>query len=336
MLASPALRRSSWYDDLRQHRQLLTSFALLLTLLVVGELVTGSFWTAANLRAMLLSASFLGIASVGQTLCAFVGAVDLSIAFVMSSANILFLWLLDRGIGEPLAVLLIAMGALLIGTLSGLLSRRSKGQAVIVTLGVGYAVLGLAQIITSIGSQYAGTVTGKVPHWLTNWSSLGGKTFGISLPPIVILWVGLSVAVIVFTRRTWLGRGLFALGGNAEAARQIAVPNRLLSVGVFAASALMAALAGVMLLGFGGGAFADVGNPFLFSSIVAVVVGGTSLLGGRGGYGLTVIGVGVLTELTQTLVGAGLSASAQQTIIGLILVPMVGLYARAPKLSLQI
>jgi ribose transport system permease protein len=96
----------------------------------------------------------------------------------------------------------------------------------------------------------------------------------------------------------------------------------------FAVSGLFAAAAGILLLGFSGGAFADVGQPYLFTTVAAVVIGGTSLLGGRGGYGLTVLGVFVLTVLSTVLVGVGLSAPGQQAVLGLIIVPMVALYGR--------
>jgi len=92
----------------------------------------------------------------------------------------------------------------------------------------------------------------------------------------------------------------------------------------------------VVLLGWSGGGFIGVGQPYLFMSLAAVVVGGTSLLGGVGGYGFTVIGVLVLQVLTSFLVGIGLSYQSQQFIFGLLVVPMVALYARSPHIRTQV
>jgi ribose transport system permease protein len=98
----------------------------------------------------------------------------------------------------------------------------------------------------------------------------------------------------------------------------------------------MSALTGVLLLGFSGGGFVGVGDPYLFTTVAAVVIGGTSLLGGAGGYGATVLGVLVLTVMTSLLVGLGLSFAAQQAIVGLLIVPMVAVYARTPHIRNQI
>jgi ribose transport system permease protein len=97
-----------------------------------------------------------------------------------------------------------------------------------------------------------------------------------------------------------------------------------------------AAMAGSLLLGWSGGGFIGVGDPYLFLTLAAVVVGGTSLLGGQGGYGFTVIGVLVLQVLSSFLIGIGLEFEWQQFIFGLLILPMVALYARSPHIRTQI
>ena len=98
----------------------------------------------------------------------------------------------------------------------------------------------------------------------------------------------------------------------------------------------VSALTGSLLLGWSGGGFIGVGDPYLFMTLAAVVIGGTSLLGGHGGYGFTVIGVLVLQVLTSFLVGIGLKFEWQQFIYGLLILPMVALYARSPHIRTQI
>jgi ribose transport system permease protein len=99
---------------------------------------------------------------------------------------------------------------------------------------------------------------------------------------------------------------------------------------------VMSALTGGLLLGFSGGGYVGVGDPYLFSTVAAVVIGGTSLLGGAGGYGATVLGVLVLTVLSSLLVGMGMTYAGQQAVIGLLIVPMVAVYARLPHIRNQI
>jgi ribose transport system permease protein len=246
------------------------------------------------------------------------------------------LWLIGKGVSPALSVLIVIGLAAACGALSGLISFRLRGQALIITLGVGFVVQAIAQIITSAGSEQAGTVYGRVPGWLTDASSVQSSVFGVRIAPAVLIWVALSALVVVTLKRTVFGRGVYAMGGNSTAAERALVPEFANWVTVFTLSAVMAAVTGILLLGFSGGAFADVGQPYLFTTVTAVVVGGTSLLGGRGGYGLTVMGVGVLTVLTTVLVGLGLELPGQQAVLGLLIVPMVALYGRDPHPRTQI
>src|ERR1700752_1833512 len=101
-------------------------------------------------------------------------------------------------------------------------------------------------------------------------------------------------------------------------------------------SGAFAALTGALLLGWSGGGFVGVGDPYLFTTIAAVVIGGTSLLGGWGGYGSTIVGTLVLNLLTLLLVGRGLSYAMQQAVFGLLIVPIVALYARDRSMRDQI
>jgi ribose transport system permease protein len=201
---------------------------------------------------------------------------------------------------------------------------------------MGFAVVGGTQILTSIGSQYGGNVSGTVPKWLRNFAGLDGATFGVGIPPVVILWIALAMGVALVMRKTWFGRSVYALGGNRSAARLALISEPRRWTAVFVLSGFFSSLTGVILLGFSGGGFVGVGDPYLFLTVAAVAVGGTSLLGGRGGYGSTVLGVLVLTVLTSLLVGWGLDSNAQQVVLGLLIVPIVGVYARAPHVRYRI
>jgi ribose transport system permease protein len=327
---------ASLAEAFARNRSIAIGLIVLVVLLVLGASLVGSFLAPANIRSMLLLASFLGLASLGQTLCALLGGLDLSIAYVIGAANILLPTLINLGIPPVLAVIIVAIGGGAIGAASGLLSFKLQGQSLIVTLGVGFAVLGGAQILSSLGSSFAGTVYGTVPAWLSNMAAINGSTFGLPFPPVILVWLAVSVVLIIVMHRSWFGRSLYALGNSRLAASRILISEFRLWIAVYAISGVMAAVTGVLLLGFSGGGFADVGNPYLFTTVAAVVIGGTSLLGGWGGYGATVIGTLVLTVLTTILVGIGLNYAAQQAVFGLLIVPVVALYARSPPIRMQI
>jgi ribose transport system permease protein len=317
------------------NKRLLTNGAfvgalLLVVLVIVGHFVIDGFTSGFSLRAMLVLAAFLGIATVGQTLVALVGGLDLSIPFLIGSANIFTLWLMSQGWPDLLAIGAVLLLGAVIGLINGLLSLRLQGQALIISLAVGFATVGLTQIRTTVGSDFGGNVNAPVPDWLLKFSSPQGSSFGLGFPPVVVLWALLALVTLVLIRRTTAGRALYTVGGNRNAAKYVLVSESRTWCGAYAISGFTAALTGVALLGFTGGGFVGVGDPYLFTSVAAVVVGGTSLLGGRGGYGHTVIGVLVLTVLGTLLVGIGLSTAGQQVVLGLLIIPMVALYARSP------
>jgi ribose transport system permease protein len=327
---------NSFVDVLRENRSVAIGAVLLLVLLVAGGLMVEGFLSVQNARSILLLAAFLGLASIGQTLVALLGGLDLSIPFIIGAANILLPKLMNDGVSPPLGIVIILVLGIVCGCVNGFASYKLQGQSLIMSLGVGFAVQGAAEIYTSVGSAFGGTSWGSVPAWLTNLAAFNGKTFGLAIPPVVIIWLALSVILVWVMRNTLFGRGVYALGGSRVAAARLRFSEFWTWVAVHGISGCISALTGILLLGFSGGGFVGVGDPYLFSTVAAVVIGGTSLLGGAGGYGATVLGSLVLTVLTSLLVGLGLNYAGQQAVIGLLIVPMVAIYARVPQIRHQI
>lgn len=319
-----------------RNRSAFIGIMVLSGLFSIGSMNIEGFASADNVKSMLLFASFLGIASIGQTLVALLGGLDLSIPFLIGAANVGLLYIIGLGVPPWLALLLVLAIGLLLGLINGFLSYRLQGQALIVTLGTGFAVSGGVQIITSIGSAYSGNVFGQVPDWLTNLSSMNGTTFWLPFPPVIAIWALIALLMIVGMRTTLYGRYLYALGVNRTSASRVMVSELRYWTLSYAVSGFFAALTGCLLLGWSGGGFIGVGDQYLFLTLAAVVVGGTSLLGGQGGYGFTVIGVLVLQVLSSFLVGIGLAFEWQQFIFGILILPMVALYARSPHIRTQI
>ncbi len=309
---------------------------VLLALVVISSFTIKGFLSEANIKAILLFAAFLGIACVGQTMVALLGGLDLSIPFVIGAANIGLLYLIGLGVPSPVAAgMVLAIGAAF-GFLNGLLSYKLQGQALIMTLGTGFAIAGLVQIITSIGSQFSGNVFGTVPAWLSNLAAMNGRTFGLGVPPTIILWIAIAIIVIVGLRYSTYGRNIYALGGNRRSAKLIGISELKYWTLAYTLSGFFAALTGSLLLGWSGGGFIGAGDQYLFTTLAAVVIGGTSLMGGYGGYGFTVIGVLVLQILSSFLIGIGLKYEWQQFIFGLLILPMVALYGRSPHIRAQV
>lgn len=320
----------------RENRSVSIGAALLVVLVLIGALTVNGFVSVQNARSILLLAAFLGLAAVGQTVVAMLGGLDLSIPFVIGAANILLPKLLNVGLPPVFAMLIIVGLGLLVGCINGMCSFRLQGQSLIVSLGVGFAAVGATEIYVSIGSNLGSTSYAAVPPWLTNMAAFNGKTFGLAIPPVIVIWAVLSVFIVWVMRATWFGRGVYALGGSRTAAARLQISEFRTWVSVHGISGAMSAATGVLLLGFSGGGFVGVGDPYLFSTVAAVVIGGTSLLGGVGGYGATVLGALVLTVMTSLLVGLKLDFAAQQAVIGLLIVPMVAIYARVPHIRQQI
>lgn len=309
---------------------------ILAALVVISAFTIDGFLSAPSIRALLLFAAFLGIASIGQTMVALLGGLDLSIPFVIGAANVGLLFLISLGVPPWVATGFVLILGGLLGLINGLLSYRLQGQALIVTLGTGFATAGLVQILTSIGSEQAGNVMGTVPGWLRNLAAMNGTTFGLAVPPAIIIWITLAALIILFMRYTAYGRYIYALGGNRESARLLGISELKYWTLAYTISGFFAAFTGCLLLGWSGGGFIDVGERYLFMTLAAVVIGGTSLAGGQGGYGFTVIGVLVLQLLSTFLIGIGLNYEWQQFIFGLLILPMVALYSRAPPIRSQV
>ncbi|MBD1147527.1 ABC transporter permease [Pelagibacterales bacterium SAG-MED31] len=309
---------------------------VLIGLFIIGALTINGFLSLLNLKSMLVFAAFLGLATIGQTLVALLGGLDLSIPFIIGSSNVALMSMISKGVPPWLAALVVLLFGIGVGLINGVLSFRLQGQALILTLGVGFFMVGGVQILVAMNTFSAGTVFGVVPEWMRNLASMNGKTIGLPVPPVILIWIAASILVIVGLRYTKWGRNLYALGGNRLSADRLSISERAYWIGVYVISGFFSAFTGALLLGWSGGGFVGVGDTYLFLTLAAVVVGGTSLLGGWGGYGLSVIGVLILQVLNTTLIGWGLSFEAQQFILGLLIIPMVALYARSPHIRTQV
>ena len=305
-------------------------FLLAVVLFFVINLLIPGYANINSLLSLLLLSSLLGIASVGQTLTIVIGGFDLSIPAVIGLSNVLFSLLYGAGYSAFAAAVFILALASLIGLANGFASRYLQLNPLVVTLATGSIIFG------AIWAGTHGEVSGFVPDWLVNMVSVIGKTGPIPLPGSVVLWIVIAALILFLEHRTILGRWIFAAGANPRAAEIARVPMLFVWMSVYALSAFLAAVTGILLAGFSGAADPTVGVAYLFTTVAAVVVGGTPLTGGRGGYIRTIAGCLVVTELSTLLVGLGLDQAAQQIFLGFLIVGLVALYGREPHLSMRI
>jgi ribose transport system permease protein len=306
------------------------AFAVAILLHVVGTLLIPGYSAPFAIRAILVLAALLAVASIGQTLVVILGGIDLSIPFVIGFANVVAAQLYGQGWHFALVCAVVGVLAIIIGGLNGLISRGLNIHPLIVTLGVGMIVQGLVLLWTK------GFPSGSAPPAVSAFVSIGGSVGPLPVPWLVPCVAVLTALIALVLARTPYGRRLYALGSNPGAAPLALIdPVKMWAV-TYATSAFFAAVAGVLLLGFTGSAYGDVGQPYLFQTIAAVVIGGAALVGGRGSYLGTIAGVLVLTEINTLLIGLGFQPATVQAALGLIIVLLVSLYGRERHVSTTI
>jgi ribose transport system permease protein len=305
-------------------------YILVPVLFILSVIFISGYFSKASIVSLLILASLLGLSSLGQTMTIIAGGIDLSIPAVIGLSDIIVTQLYYKHWSLPVIFLMIAALAILIGTISAVASVLLRVHSLITTFGMSLIVSGVALEWSN------GATSGAVPGWLTSSVSAIGKTGPIPVPAIIFVWAVASVLAVLFMNRTRLGRETYALGANAVAARLATVRSTWVQIVVFSISALCAALVGIFFAGYSGIPDPTVGEPYFFLTITAVMIGGTSLLGGRGGYLRTVMGALIVAELTTLLVGVGFNASFQELALGILVILLTSSYGRELKVAAKI
>jgi ribose transport system permease protein len=325
--ASPGTARSTWLRLV----SLQARFPILQTVLLIAVFAYGAinlgFWNWTSVKQILVLASLAGLASVGQTLLILMGGFDLSVAgFIVSGALVVSVLADKWSVSYGVAILIGVAVAGFLGGLAGQICHRFQIQPLIVTLAMGTIALGLVQV------QTEGSFSGTAPEWLIRLASPRTETFGvIDIPPLVVIWAVVAVLMAVYVHRTTAGRRVLATGANPRAAEYSLISTRRVWTLAFAFSGIASVLVGVLVGGFAGSVDSGVGDPYLFQSVVAVIVGGT-VFGGPGDYSRTVVGALFLTVVSVVLVGEGAIPADQNMIYGVAILLAVALYGRERRL----
>ena len=313
----PAVQPSRWADVRRTiNASVMIPIALFATLLITLLFLAGDAFSLTLLESMLETTTPLLLVAMGQTLVAITGGIDLSVGGIMSvcAALIATRMTTDGDIATWLP--LVVLVGFLVGAINGVVIHVTKIQSFIVTLASWSVLSGIALMILP-------TEGGTVAPGLS--SILMGNI--ANLPKSV--WI-LIVLILLFQaiRRTPFGIAVYAIGGNEDAAGLNGVRIGLTTILVYGLSGLFAALAAVFYVGGVALSASPVsGDPFILLSIAAVVIGGTSLLGGKGGYFGTALGAMSLTLIGSIVFFGNVQSYYAQLFQGLLLVGAVLLYS---------
>ena len=296
---------------------------LVVLALIANVLSHGTFLTPQNIVNVLTQNSVLGVLAVGQTLIILTAGIDLSLGSLTALAAVTILTMQGLGLVPSFA---IGLGVgLTAGCVNGLLVSFGRVPPFIATLGMMQAAMGLAYVVSrgfSIDDHdHVGLMFGQ------------DKLFGV-IPSLVVIWALVALIGWFISRRTRYGSYIYAVGGNTRAAKMSGVPVNRVLIFVYAFAGLCAAVGAILYINRFGNAEPGLGSiKTLSMSMAPVVVGGTSLFGGSGGVGKTIIGVLILGVLSNIMTLIGVPANPQQVVQGVIILLVVFMFVDQERRS---
>ncbi|RMC91242.1 ribose ABC transporter permease [Aquitalea palustris] len=283
-----------------------------LVLVSVGlAVLSPDFLTVANLLNVMRQVSINALIAFGMTLVILLGGIDLSVGSILALSSVAIATLIQAGFNPLLATLLGVVGGGLMGLFNGLVISKGKVAPFIATLASMTILRGLALVVSG-GSPITGFDSDL-------FSMLGGG-YVAGLVPIPVVWMLIMFGLFAFLlKKTVFGRHVYATGGNEEAARLSGVKVDQIKLWVYTLSGAMSAMAGVVLTSRLNSAQPTAGSGYELDAIAAVVLGGTSLTGGRGWIFGTLMGALLIGVLNNGLNLLGVSSFYQQVIKGVVI-----------------
>jgi ribose transport system permease protein len=303
---------------LRRHT--IIALLLLLVVFVAGiELARPGTVNGTWLSNALLFAAPLGILAAGQTLVMLTGGIDLSVAAIATGSA--YILATSASLGSAAAVALGLAIGVVVGFINGLGIAVLGVQPLVMTLGTGLMTGG----VLTVYSQQMLASQPRVPDFI---QALGaGKIFGF-IPLDLFLWAPIAFLMIFGLARSGFGRLLYAVGDNREACKLAGVRVWQVLLIDYVLCGLFAAIAGIVLVGGTNAADLSLADVYLLPSVAAVIIGGTSIFGGRGGYAGSIVGALILTVLTSILTLLDASEPIKQILYGAIILLLAAAYAR--------
>jgi len=299
----------------RQNRNIILSYVGMLILLTAVSLYRPGFGLGnpIALRSLLLEAAVIAIVSLGQTLVILSGGVDLSLPWTFGGAAVI-MTVLTRGQDSPAlwAIPLILGGCFVVGLINGSIIAYLQVSPVIVTLAVSGILLGA---VSGFGIGSTGVIYGTPPPAIVQLAS--GRW--LEVPNLVWLGIALTIAATLLLSFSGFGRRLYAIGTSQQVSLYSGINIPRITVIVYILSAVLDGIAGILVAGKLGQAYLGMGDQYLFISVAAVVIGGTSILGGAGHFIGTIGGALLLSVLTAAIPVLNLPRPFQLIVFGLVI-----------------
>ena len=304
----------------------LTAFGCIVLLLLFGAMRNPNFLSPEYLLQQLQVGSFLAMVATGMMLVILLGQIDLSVPWIISVGGMMSTAAVGWGPwGATFAIPFGVLCGLIFGLVNGIGVAYLRVPSMIFTLGVNAVAQGFMVVRTG-GFAPQDMATASMHDLATGRLILG-------IPNPVWVWIIVGGATVFMLRRTVLGRAIYAIGNREVAAYLSGIRTQRVVLAVFAISGALAAFAGALIAGYSTKAYQGMGDPYLLPSIAAVVLGGTSILGGRGTYLGTVAGVILITLLQSILSVEQIPEAYRQLIFGAVIVAMLLLYGRGTKVA---
>ena len=300
-----------------------SAFACILLLLLLGSLYSSSFLSPEYLLQQLKVASFLGVIATGMMLVILLGQIDLSVPWTVCVGAMMACAAAAFGpAGVALAIPFGVLCGVSIGIVNGIGVAYLRIPSMIITLATNAVAQGLMVVYTG-GFSPQDSATAAMRYLATGFTIPG-------VPNGVVIWALIGAAMVFVLTRTGFGRAVYGIGNRERAAYLSGVDTRRVVMIAFAVSGGLSAFGGVLLAGYASKAAQSMGDAYLLPAIAAVVLGGTSILGGRGSYLGTVAGVILITLLQSILSVMQMPEAGRQIIYGLVIIVMLLLYGRSP------
>lgn len=302
-------------------QRILRQYALhvaLVVLIVASALISPTFLSAGNVTNMLLQAAPLGIVVIGQVFVILVRGLDLSVASVMATAAVVATSFSGQDSDAPI-IMAVALGiGFATGLVNGLLVAKRNVSPFLATLATMIVLQGMRSAYTQ------GAPSGNVPPF---YRILGSDSL-YGVPYNMIITVVLTLVFTLLLAKSSFGRRIYITGGNPVTARLLGINADLVTITCYVISGTLAALAGLILSGFVGIVDNFVGRGFEIDSIVAAVMGGVALSGGRGTIGGGLVGAAILVVVFNAVLQIGMPIQMQIIMKGIVIIVAAAFYMR--------
>jgi len=297
-------------DKVKKFASKNTALIGLLVLMIIVTMIDTTFIQISNLSNVLRQVSINGLIALGMTLVILIGGIDLSVGSVFGLTGAILAGMLMAGFNPVLALIIVLILGILLGSLNGLLIAKGKLQAFIATLGTMAIFRGILQVYTD-----GRPITG----FDSNFIDYIGRGYLLGIPVPTIILIVATLIMIFITKKTVFGKEIYAVGGNQRAAVLSAINVDKVKIKVYAISGLLTTISGVILLSRLNSAQPTAGNAYEMDAIAAVVLGGTSMAGGKGRITGTFIGILMIGVISNALNILNVSSFYQNIVKGVVI-----------------